>query len=405
MASNQICILTQSHLCCNPRVLKEAVKLSENGYTVYILNSIFRKQFQEQDAELVKDYPLIHVLHISDLTGGGIRSFTDRIFFKIGGFLNQYLKIENGLALGYGALRYLKKSKSINADLYICHQELATYTGVQLIKAGYKVAFDLEDWYSADLLQGARKKRPVRLLEKAESVALNLGLFCTTTSHALANELARKYGSKKPEVIYNVFPFQIRLHDREKKFSIPLKLFWFSQTIGPGRGIEEFIALLRYYNTKVQLNLLGAVDPDYKTILNALMPPQHDLFFHDIVKEKDLPQKISDFDVGLALELINPQSRNYTITNKFFQYLQAGLPVIATETAGQKEIFNKFKIGFMLPQSPTISDVDGLIKWLNDTAAIQLMREEVKSAALRYSWEMESTKILNLVKNALEPKN
>jgi glycosyltransferase involved in cell wall biosynthesis len=401
----KIGILSQSHLCRNPRVLKEAVALSLNGYEVYILNAVSQANLRQQDLDLIKDYPSIHIQHISDLTRNDFQAFFDRAFYKLGCLLIQYLKIENPLALGYGTLSYLKKSKSINADLYICHQELATYIGTRLLKANYKVAFDLEDWYSADLLPAARHKRPVKLLQKVEATALNTGLFCTTTSGALANELARVYTCKKPEVIYNVFPFQAKLYGKEKKLSQPLKLFWFSQTIGPGRGIEEFIHLLKSLGNGLSLHLLGAVDPGYKQNLAILMPKQHRLFFHDLVTGEELPEKIAQFDVGLALELGDPPSRNYTITNKFFQYLQAGLPVIATETAGQKEVFDQVALGHMIPQHPAGSDMVSLEKWLNDPAAIHNARLAVETAALLYSWDTESKKLISLIKHALGPKN
>ncbi|MCO5947683.1 hypothetical protein [Mucilaginibacter flavidus] len=401
----KIGILSQSHLCRNPRVLKEAITLSKNGYEVCILNVVFSKQLQQQDFDLVVDYPSISIQNVSDLSLNNFYTFCDKVIFRLGGFFVKYLKIDNPMALGYGTHKHLKKSKGLNADLYICHQELAAYTGTRLIKAGRNVAFDLEDWYSADLLPAAREKRPVRLLKKIEYIALTQGLFCTTTSHALADELARVYKSKRPEVIYNVFPFQGDLHKRRKNFAKSLNLFWFSQTIGPGRGIEEFIALLKYLNTKISLNLLGTADPVYKKKLLSLIPKRHELYFHDLVGENELAQKISDFDIGLALELDHPPSRNFTVTNKFFQYLQAGLPVIATETAGQKEIFTKFKPGFMLPQHPAKADIDRLIAWLNNPNAIQAARTAAGAAALYFSWDAESSKILRLTSNALELKN
>lgn len=213
----------------------------------------------------------------------------------------------------------------------------------------------------------------------------------------MANAMASKYKSKKPQVIYNAFPYQAQLQSIDKTYADPLKLFWFSQTIGPGRGIEEFIHLLKFFRKELSLNLLGDIAADYEILLRSIMPSQHTIVFHALVDERDLPRKIADFDIGLALELTNPPSRDYTITNKFFQYLQAGLPVIATETAGQKEIIDQQKIGIMFPQNPASGDMERLIAWVNDIESIRLARRGVKMAALYYSWERESAKLLNLV--------
>lgn len=404
LTKSKICILTQSHLCRNPRVLKEAIALSTNDHPVYILNSITSQDLHQQDLDLIKSYAAIHIQHVSDLTKKNLNSFIDRAFYKLGGLLMRYLKIENSLALGYGALRYLKKSKTINADLYICHQELAAYTGTKLIKEGYKVAFDLEDWHSADLLAEARNKRPISLLQKVESIALKNGLFCTTTSNVLAQKLAQIYSCKQPAVIYNTFPVQIKLLKKEKKFSHPLKLFWFSQTVGPGRGIEEFISLLKSINNSLELHLLGNVDLKYRQYLTSAMPGQHSLFFHILVSATELPEKIANFDIGLAIELAEPPSRNYTITNKFFQYLQAGLPVIATETAGQKEAFEKFSPGIMIPHNLASDHIKKLENWLNDPSALRNAKSAANTSAMFYSWENESKKLLNLI-NEFGPKS
>lgn len=221
-------------------MLKEAIALDNSGYDVYILNTITSSELQRQDLVLIKDHPNIKLHHAVDLSQEGFSSFFDRAIYKFARMLVRYLKIENAAALGYGVHKYEKKCRAINAGLYICHQELASYIGCRLLKKGAKTAFDFEDWYSADLLPGARKSRPVELLRKIEYTALKLGCFCTTTSNALAERLAQVYTCDPPEVIYNTFPYRADLIAQEKIFTGPLKLFWFSQTIGPGRGIEQF---------------------------------------------------------------------------------------------------------------------------------------------------------------------
>lgn len=398
----KICIITQSHLCRNPRVLKEAQTLSGAGYEVHVINSVYSAALKEQDNKLIDSYSIC-VHHAVDLTRPGFRSLVDKLIFKTARGLIKYAHIESSLALGYGSYKYYQTARSIQADLYICHQELATFIGNKLLKAGYKAAFDLEDWYSEDLLPTDRKMRPVKLLKKAEAFALQNGTFCTTTSRALAEKLSIVYSSKAPEVIYNVFPLRSDLLNNKKAFVHPLKLFWFSQTIGPGRGLEEFIGLINNFQIPLELHLLGNISDGYREKLKALMPSQHQIFFHELVPENELASKIATFDIGLALELTSPPSRNYTITNKFFQYIQAGLPVIVSETHGQKEAFVKFKPGFILLNPTTESEIATLDDWLNSPAELANARERAIEAARFYNWENEAKKLIRLIKNALEP--
>lgn len=398
----KICIITQSHLCRNPRVLKEAVTLATAGYDVHILTNIISDDLYRQDLLAIGAFPAVKLQAISNLSASTLNSFTDKFLSKIGHLLVRNFKIESSLALGYGAIRYYSKAKAVNADLYICHQELATYVGTRLLNAGYKVAFDFEDWYSEDLLPEARAERPINLLQRIEAIALNKGTYCITTSNALAKQLSQVYLCPQPKVIYNVFPSPGNVHNKTQGFSQPLKLFWFSQTIGPGRGLEQFMKVSNVLKTPLELHLLGNITASYHAILTALMPAHHRLYFHSLVNEKQLAAKIADFDIGLALELNMPPSRNYTITNKFFQYIQSGLPVIASETEGQDEAFDKFKPGFKLSQQPSPEQINELDRWLSNPGELQFAQQQAIEAAAFYNWENESKKLLQLVKNALE---
>ena len=401
----KICIITQSHLCRNPRVLKESQALANEGYIVEIFTCVISADLYSQDLAAIAPYPGISLNIISNLSNNSFLSIIDRLLNKFGKSLTRYFKVQTSLALGYGAIRYFKKVKNAKAALYICHQELATFIGTKLLKNGFKVAFDLEDWYSEDLLPEARSGRPINLLQKIEYKALNKGAFCFTTSHAMAKRLAEVYFCTQPEVLYNVFPSPTaEINSISKSFSSPLKLFWFSQTIGEGRGLEQFISLIAGFKNTVEIHLLGHVNASYRETLAALFPKQHQLYFHAMVGTHQLAAKIAAFDIGLALELDTPPSRDLTLTNKFFQYLQSGLPVIASETAGQNEVFDKFTPGYQISQYPNEQEIAKLEEWLNDPAVLHAARKRAWQAAGFYNWENESKKLLHMVNDFLEMK-
>jgi glycosyltransferase involved in cell wall biosynthesis len=401
LRDKKIVIVSQSHICRNPRVLKEALTLSKESYNVTVLTAIYSEDLLQEDFALLKGTNISYKFY-SDLRLPGIKSYIARLVRKIAIELQLKLKIESIRSLGFKTGILLKKCASYSADLYIMHQELPTYIGTKMVKQGYKVAFDIEDWYSEDLLPIAQIRRPLNLLKRSESEAVNNGAYCTTTSAVLAHQLALVYSSNEPEVIYNVFPARPDLKVT-KTIGSPVKLFWFSQNIGPGRGLEEFIKLLHNTATKLELHLLGNISNSYQNHLKVIMPAKYQLFFHELVSEINLANKIAEFDIGLALELQSPPSRNYTITNKFFQYLQAGLPVIASETAGQNEAFDKFEPGFKLAQNPGDEEIAKLDNWLSDKASLMASKQKAIEAARFYNWENESKKLIQLVKNILEP--
>ena len=270
---------------------------------------------------------------------------------------------------------------------------------MELLKSNIKVGFDFEDWYSEDLSEQARRYRPIRLLKRLESLALQHGKFCLTTSGAMAAELAKTYLSPVPVTIYNTFEIHPEKLTTEKYYRFPLRLFWFSQTIGPGRGLELFLASINKIEIDVEVHLLGEISQAYKTEILDIQS-RHPVIFHAMVPPDELSQKIASFDIGLALEEASPKSRNYTITNKFFQYLEAGLPVIATPTIGQLEIFKTITPGFLITEYSSVV-LAGLEKWLKSNSEIEKARNNAISLAWEYRSITQYNKLLHLVENAI----
>ena len=401
---SKILIASQSHLCRNPRVLKEALALSSAGYQVHILTAIHSDELLNEDFLLINGKNIEYEFY-SDLRYSNFLSFKSRLIKKLSVSLKVKFGIGSIFNIGYAPFLFKKKLKAINADLNIMHQELATVVG-STIADDHKVAFDIEDWYSEDLLPDARSARPLKLLKKAEDFALKKGVYCTTTSEAIATALKNTYNSAEaPSVIYNCFD-NGGSEPQKANDSTKINLYWFSQTIGEGRGLEFFITCMGKSSVAWQLNLRGNVSKAYSDRLSKLVSDKDILTILPVLKNEDILQDMSNYDMGLALEPDSPPNKDLTISNKFFHYMAAGLPVIASETKGHAEIGLKHTdIVFIYRQN----DENGLVAILNKTGADILssgknfLRDKVLQVYTEnYSWENESKKLIKLVKNALE---
>lgn len=401
--SKKITILTQSHLSRNPRVLKEALVLEEAGFQVSIITCCYDQLLYQEDLVILSNKNISYQFYI-DLTHSNIKTYLARIVRKLSSMLTQIFRLQSVFSLGYSPYLLLIKARRQNADLYIVHQEMPSWVGMKLLKKGYKVCFDLEDWYSEDLLPEARKSRPNRLLKKIERVALANGHAVWTTSTAMSKALNQKYHSVRcPHVIYNSFPDTktfLNLRQDRQNTSIP-SLFWYSQTIGPGRGLEELMEALQLIDFPFELHLRGNVSDQFKKKLLTLFPQNNDqhLYFHSLVSNRELPGYIAQHDIGLALELKEPPSRNYTVTNKILQYLQAGLAVVASDTEGQKEIKAFVGKGVLLYKSGvTLSLAEQLSLLLADKDHLKLSRETArKNFQNKLRWNLQAEEILKIV--------
>lgn len=406
----KICIISQSHVCRNPRVWKEAICLDKAGYEVYIYTTIYSASLLAEDQSLLEGSN-VSLKVVVDLTKRGLISFFLKAIRKGAEWVVKTFNLQIPDSLGYGYGVYLKELKRLNADLYIAHQEMPTVLGISLLRKGFNVAFDLEDWYSKDLLPEARKKRPLELLEKCEKEALNSGAYVVTTSNAMAQALSNFYNVGKPHVIYNTFPLAESLNSptNERTDYTKKSLIWFSQTIGSGRGLEILLEALKFVEIPLELHLRGNVDENYKQFLLSKLTSleRHELYFHSLVSNQLLIACISQHDVGLALELDETESRNFTVTNKILQYLLAGIPVIATKTKGQEEVAQNSLGSILLFDG---NDPQQLADKLNQILTNELLLMELKVKAMEaykanFNWESQEIKLIKLVKEALHDSN
>ena len=402
----KILILSSSHLCRNPRVVKEATTLGAAGYDVTVMSISVQRHFEERDRALLRGLPFKRLVldYAADTLTARLSSFCQRSATWAARWVCRNLGIETAQTLG-PASALLRLARTFPADLTIVHTEIPIWAAQHLIQDGRRVAVDVEDWYSEDLLYADRQSRPLKLLRHAEEFALQHAAFTATTAQSMADGLTRAFRCPPPIIIRNSFPLQpsSRL-DRPAPLGAP-SLIWFSQTIGPGRGLELFFAAWMKTSHPSEVHLLGDERPGYRQKLLARLPPERRgrLHFIPLVPPSELPQKLAEFDIGLAVEPSWPVNKDLTISNKILQYLNAGLAVVATPTAGQKEVMQAApNSGLLVTAHETTEYAQQLDTLLGDRVLLRSMQLAARAAAERdFCWERETPRLLAAVAHAL----
>jgi glycosyltransferase involved in cell wall biosynthesis len=230
--------------------------------------------------------------------------------------------------------------------------------------------------------------------------------YTSTPSREMAIALKAAYGGPMPVVLPNAFPLQ--LQPRPLIRQDPPSFFWFSQTVGEGRGLEAFLTAWTRTRIPSQVCLLGDVSWGYRERLMRLISETHRcrLTFLPLVSPHDLPGRIAQYDIGLALEPPVPESRFLTATNKIFQYMNAGLAILATPTAGQKEVLSMVPDAGMFVD---LQDTSGLAAKLDALLEDPMRLAAMGSASRRgaeqhFSWENFTPLLVASVKRALGPR-
>jgi glycosyltransferase involved in cell wall biosynthesis len=398
----RILILTGSHLCRNPRVVKEASSLADAGYSVTVLGARSHRPSLDADSALVAAQGRFRHEQIELLDGP--LALLRRARSRIARELVSRAGLQLPAALGPGPA-LLRAARARSFDLLVAHTEPALWAAARLIDSGHRVAADIEDWHSEDLLPAGRVGRPLALLRQIERDLLHRAAYVTTTSEALAAALQGRYGGQRPEVITNSFPLPALPELGGARLGSSPSLLWFSQTIGPGRGLESFLTAWALTKVPSRLVLVGEDRYGSAERLRAALPASHAdrMEIHPLMSPLKLPGFVARHDVGLALEPRDPANRDLTITNKILQYLGAGLAVVATPTTGQREILAHSPDAGILHDFVDPADAArALDALLADRDALRARRLAARRLAeTRYCWERESPRLLDLVSRAL----
>lgn len=401
----KILILIGGHLCTAPRPQKEAEALANAGYDVTVRGFWFDPELVERDRLIIANKKWRFAPIIDFQPTRKFNNWAVRLQARLAKEKFQRFGIFSPELLGYGAEAMLKVALKTHADLTIVHSEAGLWVGNKLLDQGFKVGVDFEDWFSEDLLPEARVSRPIEQLKILESRLAQECTYCLTTSHALADALAKAYNAPKPTVIYNVFPLSERSQiDHQKRDRRNLNLpsvHWFSQTIGPGRGLETLFQSLPYINIPLEIHLRGNYPKSSRQWLEPLIPEQwrERLFIHPTVANNELLSRIAEHDIGLALEIPYCFNKDFTVSNKLFQYLQAGLAIIATDTAGQREILSQHSaIGRLIHNNNPIELAQAINDLLKDFNTLNTAKlASLQNFKEKFIWEQQMDKLLQLM--------
>jgi len=397
---SRILIISSGSPCRNPRPLKEADTLGRAGHDVTLLTVSESPALDAMEDALTAGASFRH--ESVDRNSAGFRKFIRRAQVRLA---------SQATAAGWPTLHALgpvnslrRRALALPADLTIVHNEIPFWIGGDLLKLGRRVAADFEDWHSEDLLPAARRTRPLALLRQLEHQLLLKAVYTSTTSAALSAALAARYRATPPHVLTNSFSLQP--NPRSGPPCSPPAFFWFSQTLGPGRGLESFCAAWVRTKNPSRLVLLGQPTMAFDRQLLAALPAEFAarVTILPLVPPLELPTLIAQHDIGLALELTEIPNRDLTITNKILQYLNAGLAIVATPTSGQREVLaqapgaGKF-IDLNNPDA-TATMLDNLIGDRDSLAQAQACARA--AAANHYCCEGEAPRLVELVTHALQ---
>lgn len=243
------------------------------------------------------------------------------------------------------------------------------------------------------------------LLQRLESYFIRRSNAVITVNEAIANELAKRYRVRVPDVVMNTPSKKMEINtsnDNLLRKALGInKQYYIMLYCGVmtfNRGLDKVIKSLVYL-PNYHLIFMGYGTEDYKNYLQnvAYEAKVQDRFsFFGPVPSKEVTLYAAGADLGVAPIENACLSYYYCSPNKVFEYISAGLPVIGSNFPELKRVILNYEIGYTFqPNDP--ADIaraarevlDNKDKWIK-------MKHNTKLAAKEYNWEKESLKLLSL---------
>ena len=393
--------ITSGQPALNPRLVKEADLLAAAGYEVIVIYQHWTAWATEVEKTLLpqKQWRATQV-------GGSPKSqvilhWYTRIKFKVLRLLYKYFKLFPEATVARSADLLLSHAKKHAADLYIAHNLAALPVAVKAAKFHHaKCGFDAEDFHRNEVSNDPNHP-DVRLKTFIEDKYLEQTDYITAASPLICKAYKSLYPDLNPIIINNVFElkYQPKLNLIKNKC---LKLFWFSQTIGKNRGLEEVIEAINLIsNPLIELHLLGNLSVQNAIYFNGLA--NFSIIYYKPISANQIFELANTFDIGLALEPGFCINNKIALSNKIFTYLISGLAIIASDTQAQKEFMNSNTLIGELYSIGDVTALAGIItKLFNDRELLNNYRKNAyQLAQSKYNWEIEQQKFLAIIKSLI----
>lgn len=211
-----------------------------------------------------------------------------------------------------------------------------------------------------------------------------------TVCNAIADYYYKKYNIKM-HVVRNVPNIQKKTSPRKLHFD-QQKIILYQGALNIGRGLEWVIDAMPYVESAV-LYIIG--DGDIREELELKVKNMHlesRVIFHGKVAGSELQSYTSSGDIGLCLLENKGLSYYYSLPNRIFSYLHAGVPVLASPFPEIARIVEKYKTGVLTKDySPKklAATINDMLQHPVDTTHFEAVKQE-------FCWEEEEKIILNV---------
>ncbi len=262
------------------------------------------------------------------------------------------------------------------------------------VLTGARLVYDSRELYSAI---AALHKRPItqRFWTWCERIFARRAGSIITVNESLARFLGEIYTRHSIHIVRNI-PFRQDVGDRTRirkrlNISDEKKIVLYQGGLQDGRGIGILLSLAPHFPDAAFVFLGNG--PLRQTIEESSRRfPNIRLL--DAVPMDELITYTAGADLGWCMIENFGLSYYYSLPNKLFEYIMAGVPVIGSAFPEIRKIIDTYDIGTAVDPDDRPALADSLRRFLTDDGVIVRYRENCRRASELLTWQNESGSLL-----------
>lgn len=384
------------------RILLEADSLEAAGWRVVIIGMPLDPGDEDSDPRIVR------------VAGKGSRVSKESGVIIAYRWMRRRLPMNSQLMMGIKALawRYLIDQEIFYKRLFLrtvsrYHPRVLVAHDLPMLPVareasqacGAKLVYDSHELYCEQELSRLEKRRWAEI----EAKYIRSCDAVITVNRSIARELEIRYGISDVKVIYNAErcdgePVNRRFFNRQFGFSTEKKVILFQGGLHTGRNLEVLVSAMGLVrNPLVSLILMG--DGRLRKSLEKMVKKlalSDRVHFHDAVRQEELLSFSACADAGVIPYQATCLNNYYCTPNKLFEYIAAGVPVIASNLPEIRNIVTSHCIGLVGDLGSPDSAARHIEEFFSDQKAEEKWRQKIMEARQVLSWNKEMEKIVSI---------
>ncbi len=271
-------------------------------------------------------------------------------------------------------------------------------------KCGARLVYDSHELYCEQEFSKREKYR----WSEIEGKYIGACDIVITVNQSIASELEQRYGIRDVKVIHNAertlkSPAISQCLHEAFNLSANKKIVLMQGGLSAGRNLKALVDAMRYVqNQDVVLVVLG--DGILLRSLEKLAQQRGiagRVYFHNAVPQSNLLEFTAAADVGVIPYQATCLNNHYCTPNKLYEFIAAGLPILATDLPEIRKVVKEREIG-LVGDTSSSKKIGSLIdNFFSDEERFANWKANVSIVRQLICWEQEEKKLIHIYQELL----